>query len=105
LIETGQIFSRKSLMTSIVNCLDTVLQRMESGALTAVLAAWRRYDCMVGRQVTWVAVNREQIYGIAVGLNEDGTYSIQDPDGALHQVLSGDVSLAQKAEYGRKSQF
>ena len=96
LAETGIIHERGALLAAILVELDLVVDRLEQGDFPSILAEWRQRDIHAGLQVSWVNTQGRIITGISLGPDEDGFLHIQDGQGQVHSVLSGDISLAQE---------
>jgi biotin-(acetyl-CoA carboxylase) ligase len=59
-----------------------------------VLAAWRDRDVLKGRPVV-VAEEGRSYHGRAVGIDDDGQLLIQNNEGVSHQVIAGEIRLAE----------
>ena len=85
--------------------IQTVLHRVRSRLLEqiavfelkgfgAILKEWRKRDMLYGRLLQWVSTSGEIIVGRSEGPDEDGRLMVQGDDGKTHQILSGDINLA-----------
>ncbi len=57
---------------------------------------WRKRDFLQGKKTSWCTVSKDVVVGKAIGLARNGEYHIQDDNGNLHEVLSGDLTQAEK---------
>ncbi|MCX5865257.1 MAG: biotin--[acetyl-CoA-carboxylase] ligase [Deltaproteobacteria bacterium] len=96
LAETGTPYDRGPLLATILAELDLVVARLEKGDFPDILAEWRQRDIHAGLQVSWVNTQGRIITGISLGPDEEGFLHIQDAQGQVHSVISGDISLAQE---------
>lgn len=96
LAETGIVHERGPLLAAILAELDLVVKRLEQGDFPGILAEWRQRDIHAGLQVSWVNTQGQLITGISLGPDAEGFLHIQDGQGQVHSVISGDISLAQE---------
>ena len=96
LAETGVSHERGPLLAAILSELDLVVARLEQDDFPGILAEWRQRDIHAGQQVSWLNTQGRIITGISLGPDEDGFLHIQDAQGQVHSVISGDISLAQE---------
>jgi BirA family biotin operon repressor/biotin-[acetyl-CoA-carboxylase] ligase len=61
-----------------------------------VLTRWRRFDVLAGKRTTWVTQTGEVVSGVSLGPDEQGLLRIEDETGAIHAVISGDITMAGK---------
>ncbi|WP_339137105.1 MAG: biotin--[acetyl-CoA-carboxylase] ligase [Candidatus Electrothrix sp. GW3-4] len=80
----------EALLPLLVKALLRASQQLgeDKGAL---LAEWRRFDYLRGRQLRYVQHEKE-IPAIGIGLAEDGQYIILDCQGIEHRVTAGDLN-------------
>jgi BirA family biotin operon repressor/biotin-[acetyl-CoA-carboxylase] ligase len=75
----------------------------ETEGFREVLVRWRRFDVLAGKRATWVAQTGEVVAGVSLGPDEKGLLRIEDESGAIHTVVSGDITLAGKRKSDRGS--
>jgi len=91
--------------------IQTVLHRVRSSLLEqiavfelkgfgAILKEWRKRDMLYGRLLQWVSTSGEIIVGRSEGPDKDGRLMVQGEDGKTHQILSGDINLADTVRNG-----
>jgi BirA family biotin operon repressor/biotin-[acetyl-CoA-carboxylase] ligase len=89
--EVGKATSIESLLCSIVNEVDRLLQRVEKrGSFSVVLDKWRELSSTIGSRVR-VHEDGKTIEGIVRNIDSKGALVVQTDDG-LVSVLQGDVS-------------
>ena len=70
------------------------ISRFEDKGFKEILEGWKRRDYLKGKKTQWVAVNREIVSGVALGVDEKGLLHVKDDRGVIHEILSGDVQVA-----------
>jgi biotin-(acetyl-CoA carboxylase) ligase len=51
---------------------------------------------LLGKWLQWLSTSGEIIYGRSEGPDDAGRLLVKDIEGKTHQILSGDISLADK---------
>ncbi len=87
---------RNRLAASLIGNLLTVLAEFEDKGIVAYLDEWRRYDCMLGKQVSIYMANHI-LQGIASGIDENGFFLLKNNEGQIKAYASGEVSFSQGA--------
>lgn len=90
----GREFPRGPLLTALLREVDAVLARLEAGEFTGILAEWRQHDGLVGQRLAWLTPQQAVVTGISLGPDTEGRLHIRDDHGLVHEVLSGDLTLA-----------
>ena len=93
-IETGKEYDIWSIFAGIRVRLLQLLLQLESKGFAAILSQWRKRDMLQGRWMKWVTAASDVIYGESLGVDGSGTLMVRDHAGMMHEVLSGDVTLA-----------
>lgn len=89
--ELGKETSIESLLCSIVNEIDALLQVVENdSSFTAVLNEWRKASSTLGERVR-IHEEGKTTDGVAKDIGEDGALIVETSDGLVN-VLLGDVS-------------
>lgn len=98
LIHSGREFVRSTLLTCLSDEVMAVVARMEQEGFAGILADWRERDATLGRELEWLTQSALVVRGLSLGPDAEGQLRIKDAAGLVHEVLSGDISLA-----GRKA--
>lgn len=93
LLATGRLFDYGVLLTAIVERVEQRVRILESGGFSELLQAWRRRDATLGRRLQWLAVTGRVVTGVSLGPDAEGHLQVEDQDGVVHRILSGDLSL------------
>jgi len=99
-ILTGAEYDIQALFQRVRTHLLEKLTLLESTGFAGILNDWRKRDMLFGKWLQWVSTSKEIIYGQSEGPDDAGRLMVKDKDGIIHQILSGDISLAEKT--GRK---
>jgi BirA family biotin operon repressor/biotin-[acetyl-CoA-carboxylase] ligase len=89
----GTDFSKDNLLLAILSELEHIVLQAETKGLAPILADWQARDACYGRVLSWVGTNGRVIIGIGEGIDDSGQYRVRDKDGAMHAVLSGDLTM------------
>lgn len=75
--------------------LVRALQRFEAEGLAPFLAAYALRDVLAGQPVVTLqgAPGQAPVRGLGEGLDTDGALRVRDAQGALHRVVSGEISV------------
>lgn len=85
---TGQKVEPAVLAAAMLRCL----QKLDLAAKEEILAAYKK-DCItLGKEIV-VLQNEEKRYGIAIGIDKDGSLLVTFRDGTTQAVNSGEVSI------------
>ncbi len=96
----GRPIVRVELLASLLREIDLVVSELEKGKFPEILAEWRQLDATRGKILTWVAISGEVVEGISLGPDDEGRLHIRDNKGREHEILSGDVQLAERQRFG-----
>lgn len=86
------LFSRLSIIRSVLRQLDNVINMILNGNEAQVLEMWRKRSVTIGRQVSFTLKNTEYT-GVATDITRDGKLSVECSDGVRRELLSGEVSV------------
>lgn len=91
--DLGTSVHRRDLLTGILVELRSIVARLESGDLPAVLESWRELDLTAGREVLVSEASGSTWTGTAAGVNDAGSLVVRAADGTTRTVVAGDVSI------------
>jgi len=92
LIETGTAVSRQIFIVRLLRELDKEYRRFCQSGFGPVREEWASFCNAFGREVT-VDVGTTRLQGPFAGIDHDGALLMQQPDGRLERILSGDVTV------------
>ena len=88
--------TRSKLLCTIVDEIDNVISHCEKRGFADILTEWQKHDATFGKKLVWLTADHRKIEGISLGPDSEGRLHIKDQNGLVHEVLSGDISLARK---------
>lgn len=94
LLHSGREFARSALLAALWEEVVAVAARLEREGIAGILADWRERDATLGRELEWLSQSGQVVRGRSLGPDDDGLLRIRDGAGLVHEVLSGDISLA-----------
>lgn len=94
LIHSGRKFARSALLAALWDEIMAMAARLEREGFAGILADWREHDATRGQELIWVTQGGQVVRGLSLGPDEEGLLRIRDAAGQIHEVLSGDISLA-----------
>jgi len=92
--ETGREYPRGPLLEALIGEVARVVGRMEAGEFAGILDEWRQHDGLAGQRLAWVTPQETVVSGTSLGPDDEGRLHIRDDQGTVHEVLSGDLTLA-----------
>ena len=89
--ECGALPLRRDLLVHYLQALEDAVDALERHGLPGIAEEYRRRSCTLGSRVH--VVGAVDLIGTAEDIDETGALLVRTDDGALHRVLSGDVSV------------
>ncbi len=93
LAETGKETDRAVLLAALLARVEARYTRLQAG--TSPHAEWAARLATLGRPVE-ASTPRGLLAGIAESVDENGALLLRTPDGKLHRLVAGDVTLARR---------
>ncbi len=91
-IETGQTQSRAFIIREFLKWFDGYYERFERGDFASILDRWRQFSLISGCRITVETIGKEY-RGKALDIDTDGFLMIEDDEGHIHRIYSGDILL------------
>ena len=82
---------RRVLYVHYLAALERCVDRLEREGFAGIEAEYRGRSCTLGSRVN--VVGSVNLTGLAENIDDTGALLVRTDDGALHRVLSGDVSV------------
>ena len=83
---------RNHLVALLLNEMVPVVANFESQTLQSVVAEWRRFDCMQGKQAT-LYIGEQSFTGTVRGVDDQGLLLLEESAGKTRAFASGEVSF------------
>lgn len=93
LLETGRPISRAAFTAVMLNELDRLYGDFTSHGFAPVREEWQRRCNAHGRQLTVSDGGAEIARGMFAGIDGSGALLVQETDGTINRILSGDVRV------------
>jgi len=93
-IETGVHYDARKIFRELRTELLDCVRDFEERGFHYSLEQWRKYDTTYGKWLEWVTPDGRKVRGKSLGPDDEGLLQVEDRRGTIHQVISGDVSLA-----------
>jgi len=89
-VETGEPVTRSAFVRRLLQLFEGHYQQFIENGFDAIRPAWDACCSMVGKTVR-VDQDRDTLVGEVLGLDEDGSLLIRDPQGKVANIYAGDV--------------
>jgi BirA family transcriptional regulator, biotin operon repressor / biotin---[acetyl-CoA-carboxylase] ligase len=87
---SGEAVSREDLIAAFFGQFEALYGLYASEGFAPIRSLWEALNCTLHAPVT-VKTAQGDIVGIAEGITEDGALRVQDGDGTVHTLYSGDL--------------
>ncbi|MBW6521629.1 MAG: biotin--[acetyl-CoA-carboxylase] ligase [Desulfoarculaceae bacterium] len=94
LLESGKEYDILTVFAGIRARLLQLLLQLADEGFDDILRQWRERDMLQGKWTQWLTPAGAVVYGESLGVDGSGMLSVKDRSGRIHEVLSGDVTLA-----------
>ncbi len=89
---SGAVPSRNRIVAELIGQMIELFSEYESRGLAPWLEEWRRWNCILGEQVT-VIQGDHQFEAVAEDIADNGQLQLKLPDGNRYLLAAGDVKL------------
>ncbi len=90
---TQKNYSIDRLFCRVRDALLQYVRVHEELGFSAIAAEWKGRDALFGKKMLWLRDDREIIEGVGKGIDTDGQLLLEENNGTIRRILSGDVSL------------
>jgi BirA family biotin operon repressor/biotin-[acetyl-CoA-carboxylase] ligase len=92
LIETGKNFSRIKLLRAYLEQFEKYYKLFTSNHFRLIMRRWKELTEIIGREII-VDVIGQSHSGKVIDIDDDGVLIIEDGNGVIHRIFSGDVTV------------
>lgn len=92
MIETGRSFDRVNILKTFLKYLEQYYEYLKREDFYNILAKWKECSNVIGRKIR-VDLPNEFYTGKAVDISRNGALLLEDTNGTIVSIVSGDVSL------------
>ncbi len=87
-----QQYNRNQIIAKLLINLECYINKFIRQGLNAFMDEWNQSDYLAGKHIT-VTQSLDTISGTALGINQEGLLILEDNQGVVHHLSSGDTSL------------
>lgn len=92
LLETGRVHSRSSLTTEFLKWFEEYYKLFQRADFKPILNRWRQFSHIGGRRIKVETISG-MTSGTALDIDGDGFLMVEDDDGHIQKIYSGDITL------------
>lgn len=93
-LESGQWYALEEILCVLHGAIMQHINELQLRGFKGILQKWKRYDFLKGKWLNWVTSAGEVVHAQALGPDDRGRLMVRDDSGTVHNVISGDVSVA-----------
>ncbi len=93
-LQSGRKMDIESLFIALRKEVLTHIAWLETVGFVTIMKQWRQRDVFLGKRLEWLSVSGKRVVGESLGPDDQGLLHVRSDDGKIHQILSGDVTLA-----------
>lgn len=94
-LQSGETYDKDKVYSAVHCSLSNHIIIHEKQGFNAILQEWRKRDILFGKEMQWLTRGKKVITGRGMGPDNNGLLLAKDRAGKLHEILSGDVQLAE----------
>jgi len=91
-LATGKPWDRAEVLATLLGRLEIWMDHLADRRTDWLISSWQRFAPWIGQQIA-VRSGNQELVGTALGLAPQGALRLQDPQGKIHSVVSGDVRI------------
>jgi BirA family biotin operon repressor/biotin-[acetyl-CoA-carboxylase] ligase len=91
-LETRSSFSRAPILAGFLKRFEIYYEDAKTHGFGAVLTRWKELSATIGKKITVEMVDAVRA-GTVRDLDDHGALMIEDEDGMVHRIVSGDVTM------------
>lgn len=85
-------FNRSEIIQNVLYELEIIYNKIKNNLTAEIIEEWKKYSVTLGKRVK-ITSRREEYEGVARDVTNDGKLVVEGIDGAIHEVVSGEVSV------------
>lgn len=95
-LESGKRYDLEEVFCLLHADILQHINELQCRGFNEILEKWKRHDNLKGKWLNWVTSGGEVIHGQSQGPDERGQLVVRDGSGREHNVISGDVRVAER---------
>jgi BirA family transcriptional regulator, biotin operon repressor / biotin---[acetyl-CoA-carboxylase] ligase len=100
-IQKGCPFSRAALLGDLLQDFEKCYEQLRTEGFASIMEQWRHMSDIIGQQV-YVDVMGTRHHGTVAAVDDDGVLILEDSQGRIRRIFSGDVTRVRSRESGRR---
>jgi BirA family biotin operon repressor/biotin-[acetyl-CoA-carboxylase] ligase len=97
-METGKVFPRIALLRAFLEWLEIYYEAFKTKGFDPILNRWKHLADIIGQRISVDLMDSVRV-GKVLDVDKDGFLILQDREGAIERIISGDVTLLSQ-DYG-----
>jgi BirA family biotin operon repressor/biotin-[acetyl-CoA-carboxylase] ligase len=97
-METGKVFPRIALLRAFLEWLEIYYEAFKTKGFDPILNRWRHLADIIGQRISVDLMDSVRV-GKVLDVDKDGFLILQDREGTIERIISGDVTLLNQ-DYG-----
>lgn len=89
---SNKMLRRSDIIKSILEEMEKAYNLIRKGETKNIINKWREYSVILGEEIRVISGNREYT-GVAQDITDHGKLVVKDIDGAIYELVSGEVSI------------
>jgi len=91
-VETGKVFPRIALLRAFLEWLEIYYEAFKTKGFDPILNRWRHLADIIGQRISVDLADSVRV-GKVLDVDKDGFLILQDREGTIERIISGDVTL------------
>ena len=91
-METGKVFPRIALLRAYLEWLEIYYEAFKTTGFDPILNRWKHLADIIGRRISVDIMDSVRV-GQVLDVDKDGFLILQDREGTIERIISGDVTL------------
>lgn len=91
-METGKAFPRIALLRAFLEWLEIYYEAFKTKGFDPILNRWRHLADIIGKQISVDLTDTVRV-GKVLDVDKDGFLILQDREGAIERIISGDITV------------
>ena len=91
-METGKVFPRIALLRAFLEWLEIYYEAFKTKGFDPILNRWKHLADIIGQRISVALMDSVRV-GKVLDIDKDGFLILQDREGTIERIISGDVTL------------
>jgi BirA family biotin operon repressor/biotin-[acetyl-CoA-carboxylase] ligase len=91
-LATGNHWNRAEVLAILLGRLESWMDHLAKRETDRLISSWQRFAPWIGQRIH-VRGGKRELVGTALGLDPQGALRLQDPQGKVHSIVTGEVQI------------